>query len=168
MTKALFPLLACVALASCQGQTAASEDEAEPAGRASPAPAAAPAARPAGMPLTAVGDLLGEYRVAGIDGKELAGNLGIAASIDGPTLSFEPTCAGFVWQLAFVGGRLVTERPGMTAPPGGTSRPVCAVAVHPEQRRLAEALDAADSATRTPDNGIVLSGGGRSLTLFSQ
>jgi hypothetical protein len=113
--------------------------------------------------------MLGDYRVAGIDGQPLHAPIGIAVSIDGPMLSFEPTCAGFVWSLSFEDGLLVTTRAAKTATEqGAPPPPVCAVTVHPEQRRLAEALDAVDSAARTPDGGIVLAGGGHSVTLFSQ
>ena len=121
-------------------------------------------------PLAAVGDLLGEYRVAGIDGTEVQGDMGIALSIDGPRLSYEPTCAGFVWDIRSESRRLSFERAkgfGPERQPDGSFM-ACAVAVSPEQRRLAEAIDAARRAWRTPSNGILLEGGGRSVLLFSQ
>ena len=136
-----------------------------------PAPADSGTAVPEGSrPLTAVGDLIGEYRVAGIDGTEVQGSMGIAVSIDGPMLSYEPTCAGFVWDIATESGRFMFTRArgyGPARQPDGTTM-VCAVAVSPEQRRLAEAIDAARNAWRTPSNGILLEGNGRSVMLFSQ
>jgi hypothetical protein len=129
-----------------------------------------PAAPEGSQPITAVGDLLGEYRVAGIDGTEVAGDVGLAVSIDGAMLSYEPTCAGFVWTIAEArGGFVFTRAPGYgpTRQPDG-SIAVCAVGIAPEQRRLGEAVDAARHAWRTPANGILLEGGGRSILLFSQ
>jgi hypothetical protein len=119
--------------------------------------------------ITSVSELVGEYRVAEIDDEPLDAPIGIALSIDGSMMSFDPTCAGFVWRLAFEGERLATQRlAAETDAPGQAPPPVCAVAPLPEQARLAEALDAATEAEHTAANGIRLSGGGRSATLFSQ
>lgn len=143
------------------------------------APAPAPVSEPAGVDgaaslISSIEALAGEYRVGGIDGKPLSGREGIAVSISDTQLSFEPACAGFVWRIAMVEGELRTFRPGdgnkdgeggFVATPTG---PVCRIAVPPEKRALAEAIDAARQAVRTPSNGIELSGGGHSVTLFSQ
>ena len=113
---------------------------------------------------------MGEYRVAGIDGAGLQADFGIAVSIDGPMLSYEPTCAGFVWTIAEDAGAFTfTRSPGFgpTRQPDGTIA-VCAVAVPPEMERLGAAVDAARRAWRTPANGVLLEGGGRSVLLFSQ
>lgn len=123
-----------------------------------------------GVVITAVGDLVGQYRVAGVDDAELPNGEAIALSIDGPMLSFEPTCAGFVWGISFDGDVLNTQRYGMAnAPaPGESPPPVCAVAISAGQSALAQTLDAATRAERTPSNAIRLSGGGHSVTLYTQ
>jgi hypothetical protein len=140
-----------------------------PPDRTGAAPAVEARESDGSTPITAVGDLLGEYRVAGIDGQPLDAPIGIAVSIDGPMLSFEPTCAGFVWSLKFADGRLVTTRFGEAhAEPQVPPPPVCAVAKSLEQRQLAEAFDAAARVARTPANGIRFDGGGHSVLLFSQ
>jgi hypothetical protein len=110
--------------------------------------------------------LIGEYRVAGIDGAELTGPAGIALTIDQGHVSYQPTCAGYVWSYAYRAGALDIERrqEKLHHPPP----PVCAIAVPPELDRLAAALEAANLARVTPANGIELSGGGRSVLLFSQ
>lgn len=163
-----------LAVAACGGvPDNAPETEPAPAAEAvgQPSPVGEDAVVPPGSrPLTEIGDLLGEYRVAGIDGSEVQGHVGLAVSIDGPRLSYEPNCAGFVWDIRRGGGRLRFERAKEYGPqrqPDGTFM-VCAVAVSPEQRRLAEAIDAARRAWRTPSNGILLEGGGRSVLLFGQ
>lgn len=130
----------------------------------------APEQVPGGVAITSVGDLLGEYRVAGVDDAELPGGEAIALSIDGPLLSYEPTCAGFVWEIGFEGDALTTSRhrAGPPPEPGAPPPPVCAVAVSEGQRALAVAIDAATCAERTSANAIRLSGDGHSVTLFSQ
>jgi len=127
----------------------------------------APAAPTAVLPAPA--ELVGEWRVAGIDGQALTGDIGIALSIDAQSLSYEPRCAGFVWDYTYARGSVSLERAAPVNPPvDGIPAPVCAVAVAPELRALGIALDHAVSAGRTPENGVLLSGGGHSVTLFSQ
>ncbi len=126
---------------------------------------------PAGsVALTRIGDLEGEYRVAGIDGAEISGDYGIALSVDGPLLSFEPTCAGFVWRIEAAGDvlRFVRVPQYPPAAPGAPPAPVCAIAVPPQLRQLGDAIDVGERAWRTPANGVLIEGGGRSVLLFSQ
>ncbi len=164
-----------LALAACgeppgDGRLAGAQTPAVNAPTPAPEPKPKPEPEPQGTAIASVGDLVGEYRVAGIDDAEISGNKGIALSIDGPLMSFGPTCAGFEWTIGFDGETLRTSRHSGAAGSslGEPSRPVCAVAVTPAERALAQALDAATRAERTPANGIRLSGGGHSVTLFSQ
>jgi len=116
-------------------------------------------------------DLVGEYRVAGIDGMPLDGNMGIALSISESRISFEPECLGFVWRAGVpLPGLLQVERDptyGSQRTPGG-SLVSCQPSVTPEFGELASALDQVDRVTRTEENGIELSGSGRSVLLFTQ
>ena len=168
------PLLP-LALAACgqvpDGQPEPEQMQAEAPRDARPSSSGDAFAAPEGSQrIAAVGDLVGEYRVAGIDGAGLQADFGIAVSIDGPMLSYEPTCAGFVWTIAEDAGAFTfTRSPGFgpTRQPDGTIA-VCAVAVPPEMERLGAAVDAARRAWRTPANGVLLEGGGRSVLLFSQ
>ena len=149
-------LLAGAALPACQ-PVESPPGPAQPSGTTAPAPAS----------------LAGEYRVAGVDGTEVGGNIGIALSITDKTIWFEPRCAGFNWTYTYSDGVLATDRPqkprktdeGLVA---GVPAPTCRIAVHPEQQRLATALDTVTRAERTPSNGIELTGGGHSVTLYSQ
>jgi hypothetical protein len=145
-------LLAVLLLTAC-GQPA---EQPEPAAISSETPA----------PLPAPASLVGEYRVAGIDGQSLDAPFGIALTIGEGRVSFEPACAAFVWSYAYRNGTLDIERrqEKLHHPPP----PVCAEPAAPELQRLATALDAVDRAGRTPANGIELSGNGRSVLLFSQ
>lgn len=166
--------IAKLAIALATGMVAACGDDASLPAATSTIDQPADARASSGMAITSVGDLRGEYRVAGIDGAPLQGNRGIAVSIDGPLLSFEPTCAGFVWEVYFAGDMLELKRwaqPQPTTAPGAAPMPEpakCAIGLLPEWEQLAGALDVAERAERTPANAILLSGNGRSVTLFTQ
>lgn len=140
-----------------------------------PLPTSASQAEPVaeGVPDT----LAGEYRVAGIDGEEVSGGIGIALTITDNQIWFEPRCAGFSWTYSYADGDLTTDRPEKARSDQRTAdgmivarriRPTCRIAVHPEQQRLANALDGVTEARRTPSNAIELVGEGHSVTLFSQ
>ena len=123
--------------------------------------------------LTAPASLDGEYRVAGIDGTEVGGGIGIALTVTDKLIWFDPRCAGFNWTYTYSNGVIATDRPQKPRPPGapfvaGPGAATCRIGVHPEPQRLATALDAVTSAVRTPSNAIELSGGGHSVTLYSQ
>jgi hypothetical protein len=125
------------------------------------------------MPDAAPSSLVGQYRVAGIDGEEVGGGIGIALTVTEQLIWFDPRCAGFSWTYIYDDGALATDRPekpreGKGQFLAGPVRPTCRIAVHPEQRRLANALDAVDRVRVTPSNAIELSGGDHSLVLFSQ
>ena len=115
------------------------------------------------FPILSVEELAGEYRVAGIDGAPLDEDFGIALSIsdDPMTLRFDEECGTFAWALKLEDGALSANR--LPAEPRR-----CETPVHPRLLQLVEAIDAANRAARTPANGIALSGGGRSVLLFSQ
>lgn len=113
-------------------------------------------APPANAPLS----LVGEWRVAGIDGASIDGPSGIALSIGTDSLGFDPRCAGFTWDYKYRAGKLTTKRRNHAA--------VCEIGYDPVLDRLAAALSAVQSAARTPANAIELTGGGHSVTLFSQ
>lgn len=172
LIAALPPLLASLALAACQ--PAGGPQEIEPTPSPSPAAASGAAPKPSGdAPDLALASLAGEYRVAGIDGTEVGGGIGLALTITDTLIWFEPRCAGFSWTYTYSGGDLATDRPQKPRPPGGAlvAGPMgatCRIAVHPEQQRLAAALDAVTAARRTPSNAIELTGGGHSVTLYSQ
>lgn len=103
--------------------------------------------------------LTGEYRVAGINGADVNLPHGISAAITDERIDIQSDCIRFAWTYRFENQLLVTE-----------SAPVasCRRALLPEEQALAAAVEAADVVRRTPANGIEMSGGGRSLTLFGQ
>lgn len=143
-------LFAAVLLAAC-GQSAEQ-----------PQPTATPTET--ATPLPAPESLVGEYRVAGIDGEPLDAPFGVALSISEDRISYEPACAGFAWNYTYADGALSLSG-GLDAAAAATP---CAEPVHPALVQLASALTAAEKVRRTPENAIELSGKGRSVVLFSQ
>lgn len=92
----------------------------------------------------ALDSLVGEYRVAGIDGQPIDQPYGIALSIGENRISFSPECAGFVWTYEYAAdGTLSTERHpdygGEVAPGGSVAK--CAGGLRPTDIPLAQAID---------------------------
>ncbi|MXO61171.1 hypothetical protein GRI89_16630 [Altererythrobacter salegens] len=145
----LLPLLAALALTACDG--GAPPPEPAPS-TAAPAPAPAP-----------LDSLVGEYRVAGIDGQPLDAAYGIALSITDERIDF-PNCRQIGWSYTFEDGKVSTER----SPPGGLDAKPCDEPLPVYVVQMISAIDSAKKAERTPENGIDLKGGLRSVTLFSQ
>ena len=157
-------LPAFCALAACQP---APEREVDPQPEASGVTSAADPAAPS---IPAPATIVGEYRVAGLDGEAFESQTGIAVSITDTTISYEPTCLGYSWDYEYDGGVLSLEPTPGTGPEvrdDGTTV-TCLVYVDPEYGELGRAVAAATRVDRTPENGLRFSGGGRSFTLFSQ
>lgn len=117
----------------------------------------------AAAPLVPVGTLVGEYRVAGINDATIDAPIGLALSISKRQIAFDGPCGEAAWAYQLAGTRLRTVRiayPDLDCL--GKAR------VHNLAIAMAGALDSATQASRTPSNGIQLSGGGRSVTLYSQ
>lgn len=106
-------------------------------------------------------DLTGEWRVAGIDGKPLDTSYGIALSADFYGIWWEPGCAGQGVSYTITGN-------AFDAPPAQNPGMVCDIGYPPELEQIWSALSVADTIKRTPENGVEISGDGRSVLLFSQ
>ncbi|QNE05858.1 hypothetical protein [Croceicoccus marinus] len=164
-------LLLALALAACGGDAPEPRD---PAGRQDVAAPDAPTPVADTTPAVETGPvdtLAGEWRVAGIDGEPLDESYGIALSATDQRIWWEPQCAGLVRLYRIEGERITLEPPPPPEAQKGLPRPppaLCTIGVPPAVDRVMQALDAVDTAVRTPQNGIELSGGGRSVTLFSQ
>lgn len=134
---------------------------------------AAPVADPA--PVAEEIDLVGEWRVAGIDGAAV--DLPAALTVSGgpQILDWEPACAQLMHRYRIDGARFsavrirqfVTEE-AMQSPGAVPSRPPCAIGLPPGVEDAMLAVEMADKIERTAENGIRISGRTRSVTLFSQ
>ncbi|MDQ3074502.1 MAG: hypothetical protein M3Q88_02660 [Pseudomonadota bacterium] len=132
---------------------------------------APPASRPVEAPaLPPVTSLVGEWRVAAVDGKSFDEPYGVALSADAQEIWWDPRCAGFARSYRIEGSRLSTgPYIGFNSPKAGEpTPPVCAIAPPPRIGDVFRAIDSARTIGVTPQNGIELSGGGHSLLLFSQ
>ena len=147
-------ILAAV-IAAIAGGVVACSSEPTPAAPSLGTPAgAATAAPPAVM-------IAGEWRVAGVDGKPFERPYGLALSATSGHIWWEPGCAGQGRRFTISGTAFRADRP---SPPGE----VCDIAVPPELEQIWDVLVVADTIARTPQNGVLIEGGGRSVLLFSQ
>lgn len=142
MTITRLAILAVLALGACQ-----------PAAEEPPAP---PPGRP---PIASAAELAGEFRVAGIDGSDIDLPHAITATIDAERIEVQSDCIGLAWTFTLAEGVLATAQ---------TPTRSCRRAFDPTEMALMGALDVADTVRRTEANGIEFSGGGHSVTLFSQ
>ncbi len=141
--------------------------------RQAPAPDPSPEAAASHAPtssLSPVATLEGEWRVAGIDGAPFDEAYGLALSADADEIWWEPRCANMAFRYRIEDTRIVT---GEVEPPaplelGQPPSPTCTADPPSRLGDVARALAAADTVGRTPANGVLLSGGGHSLLLFSQ
>ncbi|WP_118858136.1 hypothetical protein [Sphingomonas mesophila] len=105
-----------------------------------------------------------------IDGKDFDEPYGLALSADAREIWWAPRCAGMIRSYTIDGAALRIGPALGTRPrrPGEPTPPVCAIGLPPRLADVARAIDSATTIRRTPANGVELSGGGRSLLLFSQ
>ena len=107
-------------------------------------------------------DLSGYWRVAELDGAAIDGGYAITLKADHEQIWWEPACAGQSESYRITSNRFET----ISYDDGPTM--VCDIGYPDALPRIFSALRAADTIARTPDNGVRISGKGRSVTLFSQ
>lgn len=159
--------LSLLALGACAPATEEPVGESTAAQRSPSATTAATATPSPSEPLPqtppvnalAAGELPGEYRIAGVDGGDINLPHAITASIRQGRIRVVAGCVNALWEYTYAAGRLATKREPVVT---------CQRGLYPEEEAVFAAIDAAERATRTPANGIELSGGGHSVTLFSQ
>jgi len=117
-----------------------------------PAPSAAPVDAPLFLP--------GEYRVAGIDGADVNLPHALTVSITQSEIRYVSQCITAAWTYRMTGPAIALQ----PTPP----EPVCDRGRYPEEIAIEQAFPAAETVRRTAGNGIEFSGGGHSVTLFSQ
>ena len=113
-------------------------------------------------PIDQVATLDGHWRVAGMDGAEVQGQYAIALTGDERAIWWEPRCAGQSVDYTIDGTSF------SATDPNGPDQIVCDIGFPEELDQLWSAMLAADTIERTPENGISISGNGRSVLLFSQ
>lgn len=161
-------VLAALALGACSPEPDAGDEQLSPLPANGGVEGVAPA--PPSQALSPIKTLAGDWRVAGIDGEPLDETYGIALRADDEEIWWEPRCANFAFAYTINGLRISTgdAEPAVPVEPGAPPPPVCTVAIPPRLAEVGRALDLAETAGRTPANGVLIEGGGHSLTLFSQ
>ncbi|EDL49161.1 hypothetical protein [Erythrobacter sp. SD-21] len=143
----LLPLLLPL-IAACRPASQGSGDE--PVAQARPS-APAPAVQ-----------LAGAWRVAGIDDEPFDRSYAIALVADETNIWWQPECALQYREYSISGSRFAAP----TRPNANIE--VCDIGYPEELDQIWSALEAADTIERTPENGVLIHGNGRSLLLFSQ
>lgn len=154
---ALVPVAMLTILGGCQQSDAGSSQT--PAEQAAPTPDKGEPDDAAPAPAV---DLAGEWRVAGIDGAPIDESYAIALSADGEMIWWDPACAMQYREYSIAGHRFAAPARN------NNDLEVCEIGYPPELDQLWSALEAADHIERTPENAVLISGNGRSVTLFSQ
>lgn len=109
----------------------------------------------------------GDWRLAGIDGEPFEADYGVAIHIGQDRIEFD-NCQQIAWNYTHKAEKVTTRRtPAITIDIKPKPLP-CAAPLEPEIASMVAAIDAASEVRRTPENGIQLSGGSHSVTLFSQ
>jgi hypothetical protein len=148
-------------LTGCDARTDASAGAPAPASDGVTAAEPQPAGQPAAVSSAPVPPvrIAGEYRVAGVDGRDIDLPHAISASIGETRIGVSSQCVEMAWSYRFEGTRLRTEAVPVVS---------CDRGRYPEEQAIEAAFDAAREVERTASNGIRFSGGGHSVLLFSQ
>ena len=106
--------------------------------------------------------LEGYWRVASIDTEALDQPYGISLKGDDTRLWWEPACAKQIVTYT------IMDNAFSASDPHGPGTIVCDIGYPDALPQVWSAMLASDTIERTPENGVRISGGGRSVTLFSQ
>ena len=112
--------------------------------------------------------LSGEWRVAGVDGRSLDEPVGLALRANEEEIWWEPRCAGMARRYRINGQQISFQSAGPPRAPGALTPPVCAIGLPPKLQLVFQAIDGAETISRTPGNGISISGPRHSVVLYSQ
>ena len=109
--------------------------------------------------------LRGEWRVAGVDGKPFDAPVGVAIHVGQDRIEFD-NCQQVAWAYRYDAPRIDI---GRTAAITIDIRPKplpCAAKFPSQIEAMVAAIDAADTVSKTAENGVLLSGDGRSVVLI--
>ncbi|MBB3764830.1 hypothetical protein [Sphingomicrobium lutaoense] len=166
--------LGALSLAGCQPAESGADNAVDRAEEELP-----PEVKPLPIGATAPADIGGAWRVAGVNGKEIALDWGVSAEIETgreaarlTRIRVQSQCIWFERTFLHDGMRLLPAPP--PPPPGGeesATRPIvtmCARGLLPQEEAMKAALMGAEWAYRLPDGSLVLDGSAGTLTLFTQ
>jgi len=122
-------------------------------------PAVSPVSVTENPVISSAAQLVGEYRVASVDGGDLDLPQGITASVTDSRLAVQSDCIRLAFDYRLDG-------PALALTPAPV--PSCRRGLSPAEQAIQGAFTAAVQVARTPDGGVQFTGNGRSVTLFSQ
>lgn len=115
-----------------------------------------------------VPSIVGEWRLAGIDGADPDWPFGVAVSIDATKIAIRTPCSPMDWTYRYDGaGGLVLEKESEMAVAINESMQ-CVDGPLVEERTLFGLFNGFTRVRANPDGSITLSGRGHDVTLFSQ
>jgi hypothetical protein len=163
--RRLIPVAALLLVGCSEADQAAPpapiEEPRSPPAAAAETPTAAPSETPAAsIAITDVEELAGEYRIAGVDGREIDLPHGITGRIDDTGIIVTSGCVKFSWVWFFEGTSLVTEQL--------FPRESCGRELLPEEQAIVAAFNGATHVGRTPANGVEFAGENGAVLLFGQ
>ncbi|MGB7417955.1 MAG: hypothetical protein WA918_02130 [Erythrobacter sp.] len=147
MTRNWIVFLSAFSLAACERPNVAPASGPEPTGSAAAAQHSGPA-----LPV-------GQYRLAGVDGRAINLPHAISLSVTESEIRLSSQCVRPRWQYRQNGRDMVTTPIPI---------PICERARYPEEDAAIAVLDDITAVRRTPENGWQLEGGGHSIAVFSQ
>ena len=144
-------LLLTAALLACDGSGEVAN---------SPAVSERPAqSRDVSTAAAAPASLVGEWRVAGVDGQSIDLPHAITMSVDASRVLVVSDCVNLAWSYRYEGGRMIPER---------VAQESCARGLYPVEEALVGLFSAPANVRRTESNGIEIAGPQHSATIFSQ
>lgn len=122
-------------------------------------PDTGPSPHQANTPSLNAADIVGEWRIASVNGKDIDQSTGITASISDNEIRVNAGCVNMAFTYRLLAGRFASE----TTPVASCARPLS-----PAEKAVGDALTTAQNAARDSSNALVLSGAGNSLSLYTQ
>jgi len=101
----------------------------------------------------------GEYCIAGADGEDVNFGHAITVSISQDTIAVTSQCVTPEWTYRIEAGGLHTTP---------VIKPICERGRYPAEEAIVAVFDDPQSLQRTPENGLLVAGGGHDITLFAQ
>jgi len=135
---------------------------AEPVASSSPAvprSSPSPAATAADAPAATAPAITGEYRIAGVNGRDINQPYAITASISADRIHVTADCINLGWSYTQQGAAIATKRVAVEG---------CGRGMTAAEEAITAAFDAARTVVRTPSNAIEFRAQGHTVTLFSQ
>lgn len=162
--RKLPPCIVVAALGACtpDAQPPEREESSPPVAVEQSTTSAAPQPSPAADPVPSGAKMVlpvGEYRLAGADGQGVDLGHAITVSVTEREIRLASQCVTPRWTYRIEQGRMATE---------AVVEPICDRGRYPAEEAASAVFGSPERIEKTEANGWRISGGGRTITLFSQ